>query len=302
MNIRKELLPLLGETWSEFQKDEAEQRGAALAFYSMFSIFPLLILMLAALGFVLRYQESAISAQEEILQAAARYMSPQFGDMLRQMFVIIQDRAGPATGVGLITLFIGASSVFSQLDSSFRKIWRVPPKPHPSLVTRYLLDLMRNRLFAFTMMLGLGPLLIVSMVMTALTQPLVGMLAHLPVIGGAVGYLIGLALALLLNTMIFVLLFKYLPGTEVKWGDVMLGAILTALVWEIAKRLLTFYIARSSYVSAYGIVGTVLALMIWIYFSSQVLFLGAEFTEVYSRRRGSRPRRAKDSDCDENTD
>ncbi len=299
MKIKKKLRGLLSETWTEFQKDEAEQRGAALAYYSMFSIFPLLILMLAAFGFVLRYRAWAIDAQEEILQAAARTFSPQFSEMLRQALKVIQKGAPTATGAGLIALLIGASSVFHQLDTSFKKIWRVPEKQRPSLLLSYALGYLRGRLLAFVMMAGLGLLLIVSLAMTVLTQPLLGALAHLPLVGGGAGYLTGLALVLVLNMMIFALLFKYLPGTKVQWRDVMPGAILTALLWEVTKRLLTFYIARSSYVSAYGIVGTMLVLMIWIYFSSQVLFLGAEFTEVYSRRYGSRPRGPKDSDCDD---
>jgi len=103
-----------------------------------------------------------------------------------------------------------------------------------------------------------------------------------------VGYALGLALTLLLNTIVFALLFKFLPDTTVRWGDVWVGAIVTAVIWEIGKRLLTLYAGTLSYASAYGAVGTVLVLMVWIYFSSQILFLGAEFTEVYSRRRGSR--------------
>ncbi len=301
MSLRKDLPLLLAETWNEFWKDEAEQRGAALAFYFMFSLFPLLILLLAGLGFVLRYQEGAIDARREILQAAARTFSPQFSETLREVFAIIENRAGAATGAGLITLLIGASSVFGQLDASFKKIWRVPGHPQPTW-SHFAFGLLRQRFFAFVMMLTLGPLLVVSFTMTTVTEPLLGLLAHLPVVGGAANYLVGLALALALNTAIFALLFKFLPGIKVAWRDVMLGAILTALVWEVAKRMLALYLSFSSYTSAYGIVGTMMVLMIWVYFSSQALFLGAEFTEVYSRRYGSRPRRAKDPECDEEDD
>ena len=108
-------------------------------------------------------------------------------------------------------------------------------------------------------------------------------------IGGVAGFLIGLATTLLLNTLVFALLFKFLPNTRVRWSDVWLGALVTAVLWEIGKNLLALYIGRSGQSwSAYGLVGTVLILMAWIYFSSQILFLGAEFTEVYSRRHGSR--------------
>src|SRR5262249_26805350 len=114
---------VLKETWEEFWKDEAEQLGAALAYYAIFSIFPLLLLTLAAIGFALRYRGAEVNAEREILLAVARAFSPQFSESLRQPLEIIRSGAGPATGVGLATLILAASSVFQQLKSSFRKIW-----------------------------------------------------------------------------------------------------------------------------------------------------------------------------------
>jgi membrane protein len=147
----------------------------------------------------------------------------------------------------------------------------------------------RTKLFSFGMVLAVGFLLLVSMALTGATQVLVGSFQNLPVIGGVSGYLLSLVTTLLLNTLVFALLFKFLPNTAVRWGDVWLGAFVTAVLWEIGKNLLALYIGRSGQSwSAYGLVGTVLILMAWIYFSSQILFLGAEFTEVYSRRHGSR--------------
>jgi len=143
------------------------------------------------------------------------------------------------------------------------------------------------------MMLAIAPLLLVSLAMTTLTQPVAQALSRLPVIGDVTGYLIGLGAALALNTLILALLFKYLSGIKIKWSDALPGAALTALLWEVLKRFLTFYIAHSRYAGAYGIVGAMLVLMLWIYFSGQTLFFGAEFTEVYSRRCGSRPRLPK---------
>jgi membrane protein len=139
------------------------------------------------------------------------------------------------------------------------------------------------------MVLAVGFLLLVSMALSGASQALLQGFQDVPVIGGAAGFAIGLALSLLLNTFVFALLFKFLPDTDVYWRDVWLGALATALVWELGKYLLGWYIARSGKTySAYGAVGTVLVLMVWIYFSSQILFLGAEFTEAYSRRHGSR--------------
>lgn len=288
MNLKQDIWPLLAETWDEFQKDEAGQCGAALAYYTMFSIFPLLLLLLAGLGFVLRYWDSAINVQDTVLSVFSQHFSRQFGDTLREIVGNIKNQAGSATGIGFVTLLIGASGVFLQLDTSFKKIWKVDgPQQNVSWIA-FGVSLVRDRLFSFGMMLVLGLLLIVSLALTGVTQALIGGLSHLPLIGGGLGYLAGLFVTVLLNAFIFALLFKYLPGTKIQWRDVALGAAVTAVMWELAKHLLALYIAHNNYVNAYGTVGTVLVLMAWIFFSSQVVFLGAEFTEVYSRRHGSR--------------
>lgn len=288
MNLKKDVLPLLLETWQCFQKNNAGQLGAALSYYATFSIFPLLLLLLAGLGFVLGYWPVAIDAQEQILQVISQNFSPQLSETVGDILEVLKDQASTATGIGLIVLLVGASGVFQQLDSSFNKIWNVPDKPEGASFISTIVDLVQNKLFSFGMVLSVGFLMLVSLTLTGVSQALLGVLNDLPIIGGYVGYLLGLFLTLLLSTLIFALLFRFLPDAKVEWRDVWLGAVLTAVIWEVAKRLLGIYIGRSSYASAYGAIGTVLVLMAWVYFSSQVLFLGAQFTEVYSRRFGSR--------------
>jgi membrane protein len=289
MNLRRDLLSLLKETYSEFQADEASTLGAALAYYALFSMFPLLLLLIAGLGYVLQYWDQAINVQDEILAAAARNFSSQVSDSLKQILSGIKNNAGGATVIGVITLLIGASNVFQQLDLSFNKIWKVPKPEQPIGLVASVLQTIRTKLFSFGMVLAVGFLLLVSMALTGVTQALLDSFQNVPLIGGVAGFLIGLATTLLLNTLVFALLFKFLPDTKVRWSDVGLGALVTAVLWEIGKNLLAIYIGRSGQSwSAYGLVGTVLILMAWIYFSSQILFLGAEFTEVYARRHGSR--------------
>jgi membrane protein len=289
MDLRKDALLLLRETWQEFQQDEAGQLGAALAYYATFSIFPLLLLLLAGLGWVLSYWPIAIDAQEQILAVASQNFSPKLGETIKQLLEVLKDRAGAATGIGLVTLLFGASGVFQQLDASFNKIWKAPKKTESSGILATITTTLREKLFSFGMVLSVGFLMLVSLILTGVSQALLGVLNEVPLVGGAFGYLVGLLLTLLISTLVFALLFKYLPNTRVRWRDVWLGALLTAIIWEIAKRLLALYIDYTSRsFSAYGAIGTILVLMIWVYFSSQVLFLGAEFAEVYSRRYGSR--------------
>jgi membrane protein len=289
VNLKRDLVPLLKETVSEFQNDEAGQLGAALAYYAMFSVFPLLLLLIAGLGFVLRYWDAAIDVQQQILAAVARNLSPQLSTTIADILGGVKSQAGGATVIGLITLLIGASGVFQQLDYSFNKIWKVPKPTEPVGWAKTALNTIRTRLFSFGMVLAVGFLLLVSMALSGASQALLQGFQDVPVIGGFAGFTLGLALSLMLNILVFALLFKFLPDTVVYWRDVWLGAAATALVWELAKYLLGWYIAQSGKTySAYGAVGTVLVLMVWIYFSSQILFLGAEFTEAYSRRHGSR--------------
>ncbi|MEO7913613.1 MAG: YihY/virulence factor BrkB family protein [Roseiflexaceae bacterium] len=297
MNLRRDLLPLLKETYSEFQADEASTLGAALAYYALFSLFPLLLLLIAGLGYVLQYWDQAINVQDEILTAVQHNFSAQMGDALKEILSGIKNNAGGATVIGLITLLIGASNVFQQLDLSFNKIWKVPTPQQPDGLVASVLQTIRTKLFSFGMVLAVGFLLLVSMALTGITQVLLDSFQQVPLIGGVTGFLIGLATTLLLNTLVFALLFKFLPNARVHWSDVGLGALVTAVLWEIGKNLLALYIGRSGQSwGAYGLVGTVLILMTWIYFSSQILFLGAEFTEVYSRRHGSRtPQAAKET-------
>jgi membrane protein len=289
MNVRRDVVPLLKETYQEFQTDEAGQLGAALAYYALFSLFPLLLLLIAALGYVLQYWDEAINVQDEILAAVSQNFSPQLSEALEQILSGIKSNAGGATLIGLVTLLIGASSVFQQLDFSFNKIWRVPKPDQSAGIVASILHTVRNKLFSFGMVLAVGFLLLVSMALTGAAQALLESFRDVPVIGGSAGFLIGIVTTLLLNTLVFALLFKFLPDAHVRWGDVWLGAMVTAIIWEIGKHLLALYIGRSGQSwSAYGLVGAVLILMAWIYFSSQILFLGAEFTEVYSRHYGSR--------------
>lgn len=287
---RQDVIPLLRDTWSGFQEDEAGQLGAALSYYTMFSLFPLLLLLTAVLGYVLRTEDT----QQRILAVVGQNISPQLGQSLESAMDSLADSAGAATAVGLITLLMGASGIFQQLNLSFNKIWKVAkPVPGLGLVT-VVRATVTKRLEAFAMVLGVGVLLIASLVLTGLTQVL------LQGAGSFLGYgedswvmqalsvALGLLITLLLNTLIFALLFRFLPDVDPAWGDVWLGALLTAVIWEVAKRLLAIYIGGSAYASAYGVVGTVLVLMAWIFFSSQVLFLGAEFTRAYAYRLGSR--------------
>jgi membrane protein len=282
LHIIKALPSLVMQTVREFGEDDIGLLGAALAYYAVFSVFPLMLLLLAAVGFVLGSREAV---QQQIMDAISRNFAPSLAQAIQQALTQVEQNAGAATWIGLITLLLGASGVFQQLDVSFNRIWKTPKPPQQPTIWQTILTAVHDKLFSFLMVLGVGVLLIISTVLTGVTNALLGVLSGVPVLGGAFGFVVGLAITLALNTLIFAVLFKYLPNTRVEWADVLLGALLAAILWEIAKRLLAFYIEHSAFASAYGVIGTVLVLMVWVFFSSQLLFAAAEFTHVYARWR-----------------
>ena len=292
MRLKRAIVLLLRETWNEFQKDECGQLAAALSYYATFSVFPLLILVLGGVGFFLG---PATPAQEQILLAFTRSVSG--GEVLvgtlETLLTAVAEQSGEATLVGLVTLLIGTSGVFGQLDWTFNKIWNIPEPAASGGIMELIRRALGKRLFAFGISLAAGLLLVLSLVLTAVTNAgLQGATTLLGIPQGAlattISFLGQLLVTLAVNALIFALLFKYLPATRVAWGDVLIGALSSAVVWEVAKQLLAFYIGWSSFSSAYGAISTLLVAMAWIYFSSQILFMGAAFTKVYSRRYGSR--------------
>ncbi|KAB8139672.1 YihY/virulence factor BrkB family protein [Chloroflexia bacterium SDU3-3] len=290
----KEALALAKETWKEFQDDEAMQMSAALSYYALFSLLPLILLITALLGFALQVFPSLQSSQNALLDAVKVNFSAGLAGTLEDILAGVQQNAGAATWVGLITLLMGASGVFQQLDANFKTIWKVPKAT--DLTRRQMIgQMIRKKISSFLMVLAVGALLIISTAITGVTQALVSSTWGLLQVaqdswlatlgGGAVAALVAFSL----NVLIFLLVFKYLPDAKVHWRDIWPGALITALLWEAAKRLLALYIGNmAEKFSAYGAIGGVLIVVAWVYFSSLVLYLGAEFTYVSARRRRQR--------------
>lgn len=307
MRLRTDFLPLLQQTWTDFQEDGAVQLGAALAYYTMFSIFPLLLLLISGLGFFLSSDLGSVlsdQCQGEEVQACVlgvfgNNFSPEFSTTLGEVLEDISSQARTGSIIGIITLIFAASGIFGQLNLIFNRIWKIPTQSDKGGIVATIQKALTQKLTAFAMVIAAGILLIFSLALTGIVDtllrgidnaPLVGQVGginDLPFIGGFLGILVTTLVTIGVNALIFMILFKYLPNIKVAWKDVWIAALLTATLWEIAKRLLNLYISSGSYSSAYGVIGTALILMVWIYFSSQILFLGAEFSHVYAKRFGS---------------
>jgi membrane protein len=184
--------------------------------------------------------------------------------------------------VGIVTLLVGASGVFGQLQTSLNAIWEVKPKPD-----RGLLGQMKDRFFSFTMVLGVAFLLLVSLVLSSMLSSFGSVLADNLPGGAALWQVINFALSFGVVTLLFALIFKVIPDAKVQWRDVWLGAAVTALLFTIGKQLLGLYLGKAAVGSSYGAAGSLIALVVWVYYATQILFVGAEFTQVHARHRGA---------------
>lgn len=272
---------LLKEACSAWVEDDASSLGAAVAFYTIFSLAPVLIVTIAVAG--LAFGQRA--AEGEILRQLQSVMG-ETGARAVQALILSVNR--PTLGViasliGIGAVLIGASGAFVELQSALDKIWKVKRRSESVWV-----GVIRQRFFSFGLVLGTGFLLMVSLVLSAALGAVgrfMGDLLSAPVV------LLEAATALLsfgVITLLLAMIFKFLPDTEIAWSDVWIGATVASLLFTIGKALIAVYLVRSTVASAYGAAASLVILLIWIYYSAQILLLGAEVTHVYANKRGSR--------------
>ncbi|MCY7316504.1 MAG: YihY/virulence factor BrkB family protein [Rubrivivax sp.] len=261
--------------------DYAPSMGAALAFYTLFSIAPLLLIVISVAGLVFGEQ----AARGEIFGQLATLLGPESAKTIEVMLQALNkpDAGVLGTLVGLIVLLIGATTVFAELQDAMDRIWRAPTRPAGGGLWR----LLRTRLLSLGLVLGIGFLLIVSLVASAGLAALgkwwepwfsdVAFIARTLELGLSFGFI----------TVVFAMIYKWMPRVRVAWRDVWVGAALTALLFTAGKTLIGFYIGRSGVASPFGAAASLVVLLLWVYYSAQIFLLGAEFTWVYARRYGS---------------
>lgn len=279
MNI-KTILTLFKETFAEWNKDKASRLAAALAYYTIFSLAPLLIIVIAIAGSV--FGEEA--AKGEIVGQIRGLVGKEGAEFIQ---TAIENASKPAAGtiasiISVALLLFGASGVFAELQDALNTIWEVQPKPG-----RGVLNVIRSRFLSFTMVLGIGFLLIVSLVASAILAAVVNFLGHLLPGLDALWNLANFVVSFLLTTVLFGLIYKVLPDVKITWSDVWIGAAITSLLFSIGRFLLGQYLGNNSFGSTYGAAGSLVVILAWVYYAAQILFFGAEFTQVYARRYGS---------------
>jgi membrane protein len=272
---------LAKETVTRWTEDKASALAAALAYYALFSLAPLVLIAVAVAGLVFGHQ----AAEGQLYTQLAGLIGDAGGKAVQSIVANMHQQGGGvvATIVGIATLLFGASGVFVQLQDSMNTIWKAKPP-----TTNGIVEFLRVRLVSFSMVLGIGFLLLVSLVLSAILAAVGDYLGMFLPGGAAVGQALNATVSLVVVTALFAMIYKLLPDTPVAWKDVWVGALLTSLLFTIGKFAIGFYLGKASVASSYGAAGSVVILLLWVYYSSLILYFGAEFTHVYSMRHGSR--------------
>jgi membrane protein len=263
--------------------DRAPSMGAALAYYTLFSIAPLLLIVIALAGALF----GAEAAEGEIVRQLQHLIGADGAKAIQGLLASVRQREQSGWGavLGGVLLLVGATSVFAELQESLDRIWRAPARPGmPGWW-----PLLRSRLLSFGLILGVGFLLMVSLVTSAALSawgrwwaPVFGDVAWLLQAANA-------ALAFALTTTLFAMIYRFMPSVHVRWRDVWLGALVTAALFTLGKSLIALYIGTTAVASAFGAAGSLVVLLVWVYWSAQVFLIGAEFTRMVSERRVPSP-------------
>lgn len=273
---------LVKQAFREWNTDKAARLAAALAFYTITSLAPLLMVVIFLVNLV--YRDG--SASEAFIRQLGGSIGANSTDFLLKAIAAGSREGQPwyATALTLATMFIGASGVFIQLKDSLNSIWGIEEARFKGLR-----GMMRLRGLSLTMVLGIGFLLLVSLILSTLLTAALNILTDYLGDTAILAEIINQIVSLGLITVLFAMMFKFLPDTNIQWGDVWIGAFFTAVLFSIGKYLIGLYLGNTSLESTYGAAGSVLVLLLWVYYSAQILLFGAEFTQVYSHREGSRP-------------
>jgi len=273
---------LLYKSFNAFLDDNALKMSASLAYYTIFAIAPLLLIIVSLAGII--YGQEA--AQGKIFAELNKFVGSGAANQIQEIIKNISGSQDTAFAIiaGSITLFIGTTGVFIEIQDSINQIWRVKAKPKKGWI-----KLITNRVLSFSMVIGLGFLLIVSLVINGIVLALSEKLQiYFPDLTILVINVFNLVLTFLVISALFGIIFKFLPDVLIDWKDVRMGAFFTAMLFMVGKFLIGLYIEKVGPGSAYGAAGSLIVILIWVYYTSAILFFGAEFTQVYSDRYGGK--------------
>ena len=272
---------LLSATYTKWTADHAQGLGAALAFYAIFSLAPLLLIVIAIAGSVFGQE----AAQGEIIGQIQGLVGEESAKAIQTM---LEEARKPAAGiiatvVAIVLLFLGATGVFAQLQEALNIIWRVEAKPEQGMW-----KILKDRFISLLAVLGTGFLLLISLVISAALSAIGTTLEQFLPVPGFLLQLINFLVSFAIVTLLFAMIYKLLPDRSIQWSDVWIGAIITSLLFTIGKFVIGVYLGKSDVGIAYGAAGSLVVMLMWVYYASQIFLFGAEFTAIYAHARGSK--------------
>jgi len=276
----KTLWQIIKNTFKGISQDKILKLSGSLAYYTVFSMGPLLLVIISLCGIVLGRE----AIEGKVYAQLAGFVGDDTAKQLQEIIknASLQGKSTIAAIVGGATLLLGATSVFAEIQDSINMIWGLKPKPKKGWV-----KMLQNRFLSFSVIISLGFLLLVSLALSAIVDAFSNRLAAVyPDITVALFYVINLLITFIITTIIFGVIFKVLPDARIKWKDVRAGAVTTAILFMLGKFVISFYIGKSNVGSTFGAAGSLVILLLWIYYSSIILYFGAEFTKAYAMEYG----------------
>lgn len=276
---------ILGESFTLWSAHNATRLGAALSFYTLFSLAPLLLVIVSVVGIVVGRQAATTGVVQQLQTLVGQQAAIAAQSLLSAPHNT--EHGVMSTLFGLLTLLFGASGVMVELRDALNYIWDVPAQPL-SGVNR-IWAFVKDRLFSFALVLAVGFLLVVSLAVSAWIAALGSFSASLHLGGELLLHVANFAASFVVITALFAAIYKFVPNTNVEWRDVLLGGAVTSILFTVGKLILGIYLGKATFASAYGAAASVVVLIVWVYYSAQIFFLGAEFTRVFAHRYGSKP-------------
>jgi membrane protein len=269
---------LLG-TYHGFSEHDGSLMAAAMAYYFALSLFPLLLVLVAGLGVALQSTVAGQDAQERLLLAIEQQVSPELSQQIGRSLRTVSSNAASRGPIGFAVLLVTAIAIFTQVDHAFNRIWRLPDDTEESWLT-WLGRLAFQRFKALLMLLAAGAFVLAATLASLVWSAVQAAIQPTLEIAPDVQWVPGLLINVSLNFIAFTLVYRFVPRVGVRWGEALRGATLAAILWEVGRQLLGIYLIHLGYPTAYGVIGSFIAIMLWAYYAMIVVFLGAEYTRV----------------------
>lgn len=278
----KSFWKLLVASFSAFMEDKALKLGASLAYFSIFSLAPLLMIIIYVMGALYGTGDFSAKVFNEMNSLLGSEAATQIQENVKK--ISLAEKSNFALITGIITLFVGATGVFVEIQDSINMIWKVKAKPKKGFI-----QMLKNRFLSFSLIISLGFLMIISLIINGLVVALMDQLKRFfPDIAVIFLNIANLAVTFIIITILFAIIFKFLPDVKIPWKTVRKGAIFTAILFMLGRYLIGLYISMANPGTAFGAGGSLIVILVWVYYTAAILYFGAEFTQVYAEASGSR--------------